>query len=174
MMTKPAKRVRCAVYTRVSTEYGLDQEFNSLDAQHEAAEAYIRSQLHEGWTLVRTRYDDGGYSGGSTERPALQRLLANIRDRRIDVVVVYKVDSLTRSLADFAKLVDLRSGHRCRAAQTACASCGSYRHSTTARRRLPDSSSRRPAAPAHSRVASGVTPPSRRAPTRSDAYDPPR
>ena len=97
MTTKPAKRVRCAVYTRVSTEYGLDQEFNSLDAQHEAAEAYIRSQAHDGWTLIRTRYDDGGYSGGSTERPALQRLLADIRDRRIDIVVVYKVDRLTRS-----------------------------------------------------------------------------
>jgi site-specific DNA recombinase len=111
MMTKPAKRVRCAVYTRVSTEYGLDQEFNSLDAQHEAAEAYIRSQAHDGWTLIRTRYDDGGYSGGSTDRPALQRLLADIRDRRIDVVVVYKVDRLTRSLADFAKLVELFDAH---------------------------------------------------------------
>jgi site-specific DNA recombinase len=111
MTVKPAKRVRCAVYTRVSTEYGLDQEFNSLDAQHEAAEAYIRSQAHDGWTLVRTRYDDGGYSGGSTERPALQRLLADIRDRRIDVVVVYKVDRLTRSLADFAKLVELFDAH---------------------------------------------------------------
>jgi len=111
MMTKPAKRVRCAVYTRVSTEYGLDQEFNSLDAQHEAAEAYVRSQAHDGWTLIRTRYDDGGYSGGSTERPALQRLLADIRDRRIDIVVVYKVDRLTRSLADFAKLVELFDAH---------------------------------------------------------------
>jgi DNA invertase Pin-like site-specific DNA recombinase len=111
MTVKPAKRVRCAVYTRVSTEYGRNQEFNSLDAQHEAAEAYIRSQAHDGWTLVRTRYDDGGYSGGSTERPALQRLLADIRDRRIDIVVVYKVDRLTRSLADFAKLVELFDAH---------------------------------------------------------------
>jgi site-specific DNA recombinase len=110
-MTAKSKRVRCAVYTRVSTEYGLDQEFNSLDAQHEASEAYIRSQSHDGWTPVRTRYDDGGYSGGSTERPALQRLLADIRDRRIDVVVVYKVDRLTRSLADFAKLVELFDAH---------------------------------------------------------------
>jgi DNA invertase Pin-like site-specific DNA recombinase len=110
-MTAKPKRVRCTVYTRVSTEHGLDQEFNSLDAQHEAAEAYIRSQTHDGWTLVRTRYDDGGYSGGSTERPALQRLLADIRDRRIDVVVVYKVDRLTRSLADFAKLVELFDAH---------------------------------------------------------------
>jgi site-specific DNA recombinase len=111
-MTGKPKRVRCAVYTRVSTDYGLDQEFNSLDAQHEASEAYIRSQAHDGWTLGRTRYDDGGYSGGSTERPALQRLLADIRDRRIDVVVVYKVDRLTRSLADFAKLVELFDAHR--------------------------------------------------------------
>jgi site-specific DNA recombinase len=110
-MTGKPKRVRCAVYTRVSTEYGLDQEFNSLDAQQEAAEAYIRSQAHEGWTLVRTRYDDGGYSGGSTERPGLQKLLADIRDRRIDIVVVYKVDRLTRSLADFAKLVELFDDH---------------------------------------------------------------
>jgi site-specific DNA recombinase len=111
MTAKPTKRVRCAVYTRVSTEYGLDQEFNSLDAQQEAAEAYIRSQAHDGWTLVRTRYDDGGYSGGSTERPALQRLLADIRERKIDIVVVYKVDRLTRSLADFAKLVELFDAH---------------------------------------------------------------
>jgi site-specific DNA recombinase len=111
MTAKAANRVRCAVYTRVSTEYGLDQEFNSLDAQHEAAEAYIRSQAHDGWTLLRTRYDDGGYSGGSTERPALQRLLADIRDRKIDIVVVYKVDRLTRSLADFAKLVELFDAH---------------------------------------------------------------
>jgi site-specific DNA recombinase len=111
MTAKPTKRVRCAVYTRVSTEYGLDQEFNSLDAQHEASEAYIRSQAHDGWTLVRTRYDDGGYSGGSTERPALQRLLTDIRGRKVDIVVVYKVDRLTRSLADFAKLVELFDGH---------------------------------------------------------------
>jgi DNA invertase Pin-like site-specific DNA recombinase len=110
-MTAKPKRLRCAVYTRVSTEYGLDQEFNSLDAQHEASEAYIRSQTHGGWSLVRTRYDDGGYSGGSTERPALQRLLADIQNRRIDVVVVYKVDRLTRSLADFAKLVELFDAH---------------------------------------------------------------
>jgi site-specific DNA recombinase len=111
MTAKPTKRVRCAVYTRVSTEYGLDQEFNSLDAQQEAAAAYIRSQAHDGWTSVRTRYDDGGYSGGSTERPALQRLLLDIRERKIDIVVVYKVDRLTRSLADFAKLVELFDAH---------------------------------------------------------------
>jgi len=103
--------VRCAIYTRVSTDAGLDQDFNSLDAQHDAAQAYIRSQAHAGWTLVRTRYDDGGFSGGSTDRPALQRLLDDIRAHRINVIVVYKVDRLTRSLADFAKLVELFDAH---------------------------------------------------------------
>src|SRR5256886_9533646 len=105
---KPAsiKPVRCAIYTRVSTDHGLDQEFNSLDAQYDAASAYIKSQAHAGWTLIRPRYDDGGYSGGSTDRPDLQKLLDDIRARRIDVIVVYKVDRLTRSLADFAKLVE--------------------------------------------------------------------
>src|SRR5882757_1616922 len=101
-MKPPSIRpVRCAIYTRVSTEHGLDQEFNSLDAQYDAASAYIRSQAHAGWTLIRSRYDDGGYSGGSTDRPDLQRLLDDIRARKIDVIVVYKVDRLTRSLADF-------------------------------------------------------------------------
>jgi len=99
------KPVRCAIYTRVSTEHGLDQEFNSLDAQYDAASAYIKSQAHAGWALIRSRYDDGGYSGGSTDRPDLQKLLDDIRARKIDVIVVYKVDRLTRSLADFAKLV---------------------------------------------------------------------
>src|SRR3954466_8609045 len=110
---KPAsiKPVRCAIYTRVSTEHGLDQEFNSLDAQHDAASAYIKSQAHAGWTLIRSRYDEGGYSGGSTDRPALQRLLMDVRARKIDVIVVYKVDRLTRSLADFAKLVELFDRH---------------------------------------------------------------
>src|ERR1700737_1432868 len=110
---KPAsiKSVRCAIYTRISTEHGLDQEFNSLDAQYDAASAYIKSQAHAGWALIRSRYDDGGYSGGSTDRPDLQRLLDDIRARRIDVIVVYKVDRLTRSLADFAKLVDLFDAH---------------------------------------------------------------
>src|ERR1700712_4396242 len=101
------KAVRCAIYTRVSTDHGLDQEFNSLDAQYDAASAYIKSQAHAGWTLIRSRYDDGGYSGGSTDRPDLQRLLDDIRSRKLDVIVVYKVDRLTRSLADFAKLVEL-------------------------------------------------------------------
>ena len=102
---------RCAIYTRVSSDAGLEQDFNSLDAQRESAEAYIKSQAHEGWQLLRERFDDGGFSGGSMERPALQGLLARIRERRIDVVVVYKVDRLTRSLADFAKLVELFDAH---------------------------------------------------------------
>jgi DNA invertase Pin-like site-specific DNA recombinase len=111
MKAPSVKTVRCAIYTRVSTEHGLDQEFNSLDAQYEAASAYIKSQAHAGWTLIRSRYDDGGYSGGSTDRPDLQRLLEDIRARKIDVIVVYKVDRLTRSLADFAKLVELFDAH---------------------------------------------------------------
>jgi site-specific DNA recombinase len=111
-MKAPSVRpVRCAIYTRVSTDHGLDQEFNSLDAQHDAAAAYIKSQAHAGWTLIRSRYDDGGYSGGSTDRPDLQRLLDDIRSRKLDVIVVYKVDRLTRSLADFAKLVELFDAH---------------------------------------------------------------
>jgi site-specific DNA recombinase len=103
--------LRCAVYTRVSTDSGLEQDFNSLDNQREASDAYIKSQAHEGWKLVRERYDDGGFSGGSMERPALQKLLDDVRARKIDVIVVYKVDRLTRSLADFAKLVDLFDAH---------------------------------------------------------------
>src|SRR5712671_2560084 len=100
-------RKRCAIYTRKSSEEGLEQEFNSLLAQCEACEAYIRSQRHEGWALTRTRYDDGGFSGGNMVRPALLRLLADIREGRIDIIVVYKVDRLTRSLADFARLVEI-------------------------------------------------------------------
>ena len=92
MKAPSAKSVRCAIYTRVSTDQGLDQEFNSLAAQYEASSAYIKSQAHAGWTLIRSRYDDGGYSGGSTDRPDLQRLLDDIRARKIDVIVVYKVD----------------------------------------------------------------------------------
>src|SRR6201984_33948 len=111
MRAGPVATLRCAIYTRVSTDQGLDQDFNSLDAQHEAASAYTTSQAHAGWTLIRSRYDDGGYSGGSTDRPDLQRLRADIRARRIDVIVVYKVDRLTRSLADFAKLVELFDAH---------------------------------------------------------------
>ena len=111
MKAASVKPFRCAIYTRVSTDHGLDQEFNSLDAQYDAASAYIKSQAHAGWTLIRSRYDDGGYSGGSTDRPDLQKLLDDIRSRRIDVIVVYKVDRLTRSLADFAKLVELFDAH---------------------------------------------------------------
>src|ERR1700704_1483590 len=111
-MTAPkTKPVRCAIYTRVSTDQGLDQDFNSLDAQYDAAQAYIRSQAHAGWTLLRGKYDDGGFSGGNTERPALQRLLEDVRAGKVDVIVVYKVDRLTRSLADFAKLVELFDRH---------------------------------------------------------------
>src|SRR6185295_16984916 len=107
-MTAPTpKLLRCAVYTRVSTDAGLEQDFNSLDAQREAAEAFIKSQAHEGWRPIRAAYDDGGFSGGNLERPALQRLLSDVRERKVDVIVVYKVDRLTRSLADFAKLVEL-------------------------------------------------------------------
>src|SRR5271156_2863922 len=111
---KPADRkptLRCAIYTRVSTEHGLEQEFNSLDNQREASEAYVKSQAHEGWKLIRDHYDDGGYSGGSMERRALKTLLDDVRAHRIDVIVVYKVDRLTRSLADFAKLVELFDAH---------------------------------------------------------------
>jgi DNA invertase Pin-like site-specific DNA recombinase len=110
---KPSERkvLRCAIYTRKSTEHNLDLEFNSLDAQREACEAYIKSQAHEGWRLLSKRCDDGAFSGASLERPALQQLLANIRAGRIDIVVIYKVDRLTRSLADFAKLVELFDQH---------------------------------------------------------------
>lgn len=100
------KPLRCAVYTRKSTEDGLEQEFNSLDAQREACEAYILSQRHEGWSLVQAHYDDGGFSGGNMERPGLKALLADIDAGLVDVIVVYKVDRLTRSLADFAKIVE--------------------------------------------------------------------
>ena len=100
------KPLRCAVYTRKSTEDGLEQEFNSLDAQREACEAYILSQRHEGWSLVPTHYDDGGFSGGNMERPGLRALLADVDAGLVDVIVVYKVDRLTRSLADFAKIVE--------------------------------------------------------------------
>jgi len=100
-------RLRCAIYTRKSSEEGLEQDFNSLDAQREACAAYITSQKHEGWSMEKARYDDGGVSGGTMERPALRRLLADISEGRIDVVVVYKVDRLTRSLSDFARIVDI-------------------------------------------------------------------
>lgn len=103
--------IRCAIYTRKSTEDGLEQEFNSLDAQRESAEAFIASQQHEGWVCLPDRYDDGGYSGGNLERPALQRLLADIEAGRIDMVVVYKIDRLSRSLLDFAKMMEVLDKH---------------------------------------------------------------
>ena len=102
-----ARLVRCAVYTRKSTDEGLDQVFNSLDAQREACEAYITSQRHEGWSCLPDRYDDGGFSGGTIERPALKRLLADVAAKRIDVIVLYKIDRLTRALSDFARIVDV-------------------------------------------------------------------
>ena len=104
---EPERSVRCAVYTRKSTEEGLDQEFNSLQAQREAAEAYIKSQRQLGWTVLPQLYDDGGFTGGNIERPALKRLLEDIEARRVDCVMVYKVDRLSRSLLDFARLMDL-------------------------------------------------------------------
>lgn len=106
-ISNSGREVRCAIYTRKSTEEGLDQAFNSLDAQREACAAYIASQRHEGWALVPGLYEDGGYSGGSMERPGLRRLLADVESGRVDVIVVYKVDRLTRSLADFAKIVEI-------------------------------------------------------------------
>ena len=110
-MNTPRKLARCAIYTRKSTEHNLDMDFNSLDAQREACEAYIKSQAHEGWRLVPDQFDDGGISGASLERPALQGLLSEIQAGRVDIVVVYKVDRLTRSLTDFAKLVELFDRH---------------------------------------------------------------
>jgi site-specific DNA recombinase len=101
------RKIRAAVYTRKSHEEGLEQEFNSLDAQREAGEAFVVSQRHEGWTLVADNYDDGGFSGGSLERPALKRMMRDIEDGKIDVVVVYKIDRLTRSLTDFSKLIEV-------------------------------------------------------------------
>ncbi|MFZ1413494.1 MAG: recombinase family protein [Defluviicoccus sp.] len=111
-MKPSVRKTRCAIYTRVSTDERLDMEFNSLDAQREAGAAYVESQKHEGWLPVGDRYDDGGFSGGTLERPALKRLLADIEAGRVDVVVVYKIDRLSRSLMDFAKLVEVFD--RCR------------------------------------------------------------
>ncbi len=116
MSKKPAaaaqiRKIRCAIYTRKSTDEGLDKEFNTLDAQRDACAAYIASQRHEGWIEVPDYYDDGGYSGGTLERPALKRLLADIEQGRIDVIVVYKIDRLSRSLMDFARLVETMEAH---------------------------------------------------------------
>jgi site-specific DNA recombinase len=103
----PARPIRCAIYTRKSTAEGLEQEFNSLDAQREAGEAYIQSQATEGWVCLPDRYDDGGFSGGDMDRPALQRLLADITAGRIDAVITHKVDRLSRSLLDFARMMEI-------------------------------------------------------------------
>jgi len=108
----PSKKIRCAIYTRKSCEEGLEQEFNSLDAQRLSAENYISSQVHEGWVMLPAYYDDGGYSGGNLDRPALQRLFDDIKENKIDCVVVYKIDRLTRSLLDFAKIIDLFDAHK--------------------------------------------------------------
>lgn len=105
------KKIRCAIYTRKSTEEGLEQDFNSLDAQREACEAYIKSQMHEGWVLLDKQYNDGGYSGGTMDRPAFKELLKDIENDEIDIVVVYKVDRLTRSLMDFSKIIDVFDNH---------------------------------------------------------------
>ena len=104
------RALRCAIYTRKSSEEGLEQAFNSLHAQREACEAYIRSQRHEGWVFLPQAYDDGGLSGATMDRPALQQLLADIQAGKVDVVVTYKVDRLTRSLIDFAKIVEIFDG----------------------------------------------------------------
>ena len=116
MMVVPVSRAdtsrkRCALYTRKSSEEGLEQEFNSLHAQREACEAFVRSQRHEGWVGLAAAYDDGGFSGGNLERPGLQHVLADVRAGRIDVIVTYKVDRLTRSLADFARLIEIFDAH---------------------------------------------------------------
>ena len=107
MADERRKRFRCAIYTRKSTEDGLEQEFNSLDAQREACVAYITSQRHEGWEQLSDFYDDGGFSGGTMERPGLKQLLADVEAGRVDIIIVYKVDRLTRSLSDFARIVDV-------------------------------------------------------------------
>jgi site-specific DNA recombinase len=137
-MTSPRKAhasptcpVRCAIYTRKSTEEGLDQDFNSLDAQRQAAEAYIHSQAQAGWTALPARYDDGGYSGSNLDRPALQRLLADIRTGQIDCVLTQRVDRLSRSLLDFAKLMETFEAH-----QVAFVSVTQHFHSGTSMGRL--------------------------------------
>ena len=112
-MNIPAPRpLRCAIYTRKSSEEGLEQAFNSLDAQREACEAYIKSQQQEGWFCLSDRYDDGGFSGGTTDRPAFQRLLSDVESGKVDCILVYKIDRLSRSLLDFAKTMELFDRHQ--------------------------------------------------------------
>ena len=110
-MKQPKRTIRCAIYTRKSHEEGLDQEFNSLDAQRQSAVSYVESQRHEGWQCLRKRYDDAAYSGGTLDRPALTELLSDIQAGHIDCVVVYKVDRLSRSLLDFARIVETFDRH---------------------------------------------------------------
>ena len=107
MKVENKKTIRCAIYTRKSSEEGLEMDFNSLDAQREACESYIKSQQHEGWILIETQYNDGGFSGGTLERPALKKLFQDIEAGEIDTIVVYKIDRLTRSLMDFSKIVEV-------------------------------------------------------------------
>lgn len=107
------KNVRCAIYTRKSTDEGLDKEFNTLEAQREAGENYVRSQKHQGWVIIPERYDDGGFSGGNINRPALKKLMSDVEDGKVDMIVVYKIDRLTRSLADFSKLIEVLDKHKC-------------------------------------------------------------
>ena len=106
--------IRCAIYTRKSTDEGLDQEYNTLDAQRDAGENYIKSQQHEGWNILPKHYDDGGFTGGNMDRPALKELIEDIKAGKIDVVVVYKIDRLSRSLTDFAQMVDVFAKHNVR------------------------------------------------------------
>ena len=113
MNIKETIKVRCAIYTRKSHEEGLEQAFNSLDAQRLSAESYIASQAHEGWECIATQYNDGGYSGGTLERPALQRLLDDIKSGKVDCIVVYKIDRLTRSLLDFSRIIELLDEYKC-------------------------------------------------------------
>ena len=107
------QEIKCAVYTRKSTDEGLDKEFNTLEAQREAGENYVLSQKHQGWRLIDEHYDDGGYSGGNMNRPALKRLMTDIKSGKVNMIVVYKIDRLTRSLTDFAKMVDIFDTHKC-------------------------------------------------------------
>ena len=105
--------IRCAVYTRKSTDEGLEKEFNTLEAQREASENFIKSQKHQGWVLIDEHYDDGGFSGGNMKRPALERLMHDVEAGKVDMIVVYKIDRLTRSLTDFAKMVDIFDKYHC-------------------------------------------------------------
>lgn len=107
------KTIRCAIYTRKSTEEGLEKEFNSLEAQREAGESYVISQKFQGWEIIEKHYDDGGFSGGNMDRPALQELISDVKAGFVDMIVVYKIDRLTRSLLDFSKLIEILNEHDC-------------------------------------------------------------